>query len=137
MLRRFFVLSLTVIPSIVSWASAAEIVTPQTPPSATKDANTPEPAKPSPSDAKKHTILFFTARWCPSCVRMKSETLPNVRTPGHDLQIIDVDQNAQLMQSYGVQSIPTYIVLDGSGKAYRQGVGYRDVAQFVAFLNAR
>jgi len=89
------------------------------------------------AEAKKHIILFFTANWCPSCVRMKSQTLPNVSLPGHDLRVVDVDANPGLVQSYGVQSIPAYVVLDGLGRAYRQGVGFRDVAQFIDFLNGR
>lgn len=89
------------------------------------------------AEAKKHIIVFFTANWCPSCVRMKSQTLPNVSLPGHDLRVVDVDANPGLVQSYGVQSIPAYFVLDGLGRAYRQGVGFRDVAQFIDFLNGR
>jgi thioredoxin-related protein len=88
-------------------------------------------------DVKKHTILFFTASRCPSCVRMKTQTLPRVDLPGHDLQMVDVDANPGLAQSYGVQSLPTYVVLDGLGRAYRQGVGFRDVVQFIDFLNSR
>jgi thiol-disulfide isomerase/thioredoxin len=87
--------------------------------------------------ARKHSILFFTASWCPACVQMKSKTLPFVSLPGHNLQIIDVDANPQLSDAYGVQSLPAYIVLDATGRAYRHGVGYRDVRQFVDFLNPR
>lgn len=86
---------------------------------------------------KKHSILFFTASWCPACVQMKSKTLPYVLLPGHDLQVVDVDANPQLSQTYGIQSLPAYIVLDGTGRAYRHGVGYRDVHQFIDFLNLK
>jgi thioredoxin-like negative regulator of GroEL len=68
---------------------------------------------------------------------MKSQTLPYVSLPGHELRIVDVDAEPQLGQSYGVQSLPAYVVLDGVGRAYRHGVGFRDVAQFVDFLNAK
>lgn len=87
--------------------------------------------------AKKHSILFFTASWCPACIQMKSQTLPNVSLPGHDLRVIDADANPQLMQAYGVQSLPSYVVLDGMGRAYKHGVGYRNVRQFVDFLNPK
>ena len=109
-------------------------------PSLTTTAVMAEPAtRPDASvaEAKKHTIVFFTANWCPSCVRMKVETLPNVDLPGHDLRVVDVDANPGLVESYGVQSIPAYFVLDGFGRVYRQGVGFRDVMQFVNFLNGR
>lgn len=96
-----------------------------------KKADTPK------AEAAKHVILFFTANRCPSCVRMKSETLPNVALPGHDLRMIDVDVNAAYAQAFGIQSIPAYVVLDGAGRAYRHGVGFRDVAQFIAFLNGQ
>jgi thiol-disulfide isomerase/thioredoxin len=87
--------------------------------------------------AKKHTILFFTASWCPACLRMKVETLPGVLLPGHDLRLIDTDTNPQLAAAYGVQSLPAYVVLDSLGRAYRHGVGFRDVQEFVSFLNGR
>jgi thiol-disulfide isomerase/thioredoxin len=99
-------------------------------------AAAPKPATPA-VDAKRHSILFFTASWCPACLQMKSQTLPYVSLPGHDLKVIDVDQNPQLGQSYGVQSLPAYVVLDGLGRAYKHGVGFRDVRQFVDFLNGR
>lgn len=87
--------------------------------------------------SRRHAILFFTASWCPACVRMKSQTLPFVSLPGHNLQVIDVDQNPQLGQSYGVSSLPAYVVIDSVGRAYKHGVGFRDVRQFVDFLNGR
>lgn len=100
-------------------------------------AEAPRPATVATSPAKKHTILFFTASWCPACLRMKAETLPGVLLPGHDLQLIDTDANPQLAAAYGVQSLPAYVVLDSVGRAYRHGVGFRDVQQFVSFLNGR
>lgn len=100
-------------------------------------AETAEPPEARQAEVKKHTILFFTAQRCPSCVRMKSQTLPNIAFPGHDLRVIDVDANPGLVQAYGVRSIPAYFVLDGLGRAYRQGVGFRDVTQFIDFLNGR
>lgn len=86
---------------------------------------------------KKHSILFFTASWCPACIQMKAQTLPYVSLPGHDLRVIDADSNPQLLQAYGIQSLPSYVVLDAKGRAYKQGVGYRDVRQFIDFLNPR
>jgi thiol:disulfide interchange protein len=116
---------------------------PAQPPARTAPTQTAATAAPAPKptplvvDARKHTILFFTAAWCPACLRMKAQTLPNVLLPGHDLRIIDFDQYPQLTKSYGVEGLPAYIVLDGLGRAYRTGVGFRDVRQFVDFLNAR
>lgn len=101
-----------------------------------RDTAALKPAMPQP-DAKRHAILFFTASWCPACLRMKAQTLPFVSLPGHELRVIDVDQNPQLGQSYGVQSLPAYVVLDGVGRAYKHGVGFRDVRQFIDFLNGR
>ena len=83
----------------------------------------------------KHTILFFTATWCPPCHQMKAETLSNVSLPGHELRIIDVDRDSRLGASYGISSIPAYVVLNGKGQVYRRGEGFRDVPQFVRFLN--
>src|SRR5215204_4281748 len=36
-----------------------------------------QPVAPKPAAVpRRHAILFFTASWCPACLRMKSETLP-------------------------------------------------------------
>ena len=86
---------------------------------------------------KKHSILFFTASWCPACIQMKSKTLPKVLLPGHNLQIIDVDANPQLSDAYGIKTLPAYVVLDGKGRAYKHGVGFRDVHQFIDFLSPK
>jgi len=89
------------------------------------------------SNSAKHAILFFTASWCPSCVKMKSQTLPKVLLPGHELKIIDVDANPQLSDSYQIHTLPAYVVLDSAGRAYRHGVGFRNVRQFIDFLNVK
>lgn len=84
---------------------------------------------------KKHTILYFGATWCAPCRRMKAETLPNVSLPGHVLKVFDIDADPFTADSYGIDEIPAYVVLDGEGRPYRKGSGYRNVAQFVRFLN--
>jgi len=89
---------------------------------------------PAPA-AKKHQILFFSASWCGPCYRMKTETIPRVAIPGHTLKYIDTDADPYTANSYGVTELPTYVVLDGDGKPYRRGSGFRGVDQWIRFLN--
>lgn len=73
-------------------------------------------------DVSNHQILLFTASWCPACVQMKTNEFPALKEKNWDIgsdksnhiRVIDVDQHQDLSDKYGVQSLPTLIlVIDG------------------------
>ena len=70
------------------------------------------------------TIYYFTADWCQPCKRTRPivEELNREQTEA-GFQIIDVDDNPELVKSFSIQSVPTFILID-NGKEI--GGHYRD-----------
>lgn len=57
-------------------------------------------------------VIYFTAPWCGPC-RVFGPTLSRVTTElGIGLVKVNVDDHADLAEEFGVQSIPTVIVMD-------------------------
>ena len=66
------------------------------------------------------TIYYFTADWCQPCKRTRPivEELNREQTEA-GFQIIDVDDNPELVKSFSVQSVPTFILFDGEKEVIR------------------
>lgn len=82
--------------------------------------------------------IYFGAIWCPGCVWMYQNTLPDLQDEGWrfgkgdnlHVQIVDADADTYgLMQKYGVTSLPTTIILD-NGKEIDRMVGAINASQF-------
>ncbi len=72
-----------------------------------------------PAKAKgKPQVLEFSATWCGPCQRQKPIYEEAIKKYGDriDMQSIDVDENRELTDRYHVESIPTFIFIDGYGK---------------------
>jgi thiol-disulfide isomerase/thioredoxin len=90
-----------------------------------KDAN----GKPAPLKPLKRRVLVFKAEWCGACQQL-STAWPSLRkvrwrvgTKDTDhFQLIDVDQHRNIMNKYGVNSLPTVILVEGDKVLDRRGV---------------
>ena len=71
----------------------------------------------------KITIVDFWAEWCGPC-RTQLPILENFASKNEDAQVvkINVDENSELAQKYGVRSIPTMIYFK-EGKVQHKAVG--------------
>lgn len=71
----------------------------------------PVPPKPTPKPvpAPRVRVLAFTATWCGPCQRSKP-FLAEIKASGVDVQIVDIDEQPDLSQQYGVTSVPTFFV---------------------------
>jgi len=65
-------------------------------------------------------VLYFTAEWCGPCKR----TRPLVEELNKDqsetrFYIIDVDNEIEMAQDFGIQSVPTFVVMRDNEEVHR------------------
>lgn len=82
-------------------------------------------------------VLDFSATWCPPCRQMKPEFESVERKYASRVRFvtIDVDDNEALAREYGIQSIPTIVYIDKSGKEAGRSTGYRSRVEIEDDLN--
>jgi len=79
-------------------------------------------------------ILDFYADWCAPC-RMIGPVLEQITEENPDIKIVkvDVDNNMELAQRYGVRGIPALFVLK-NGKTVAQRAGFMPKAALVDWV---
>ncbi len=85
-------------------------------------------------NSDKTVLLDFYADWCGPC-RMVSPIVDEIaaENPQYFVGKINVDEQPELAQAFGVSSIPMLAVLK-QGKMVNQSVGARPKAQILAML---
>ena len=64
-------------------------------------------------------VLYFTATWCGPCKMFKPTVQAVSAELGVGINYIDVDQQQDLAQQYGISSVPTIIVESNGSVVYR------------------
>ena len=85
--------------------------------------------------AKKHLLVNFYADWCHYCKKLEADTFPNreVAALVNEEFIpvrINVDRDRAAAERYGVQGLPTTLVVDSKGKEVGRIVGYLGPEEF-------
>lgn len=85
--------------------------------------------------SEKPVLVDFNATWCGPC-RMLKPTLDQIAAERPDVKIvgIDVDENMDLAQEYGVFSIPCLVLFRDGGEADRS-VGLAPKEAVLALLD--
>lgn len=78
-------------------------------------------------------ILKFSASWCGPC-KMLSNTVAAVKDHiPYPVEEIDIDENTELAQKYGIRGVPTMIIVDGVREIKRK-IGVMTPAELKAFV---
>ncbi len=84
------------------------------------------------------TILIFTAKWCPACVKMEQTVWPKVDTTGYKVYKVDIDEVENATRDYKIHTIPTVIIgkeSDGKfteSKRHAQSMTLEETKKFLA-----
>ena len=86
------------------------------------------------TNGKSVVLLDFYADWCGPC-RMVAPIIEEIAAERADVTVgkINVDDEPELAEAFGVVSIPTLVVLK-DGKVTNQSAGARPKAQILAML---
>jgi thiol-disulfide isomerase/thioredoxin len=77
-------------------------------------------------------VLYFTAEWCNPCQRTKPIAEELKREGVIDFLFIDADTEIELLEKFGIKSIPTYILIENGLEVDRMN-GAKTKDEFLKF----
>jgi thiol-disulfide isomerase/thioredoxin len=80
-------------------------------------------------------LLDFHADWCGPCRQVRPAVEQLIRK-GYPVKSIDIDKTPNVAERYGIQGVPTFIVVDGSGRELDRTSGPQPAADLARFYLA-
>ena len=77
-------------------------------------------------------VLYFTADWCNPCQRTRPVADELKREGVIDFLFIDADTEIELLERFGIKSIPTYILIEDGLEVDRMN-GAKTKDEFLKF----
>ena len=79
-------------------------------------------------------VLYFTAEWCNPCQRTRP-VAEELNSEGIiNFQFIDADSEIDMINKFGIKSVPTYILIK-NGKEVKRMNGAKTREQFLEFIS--
>jgi thiol-disulfide isomerase/thioredoxin len=79
-------------------------------------------------------VLYFTAEWCNPCQRTRPVAEELKRDGIIDFVFVDADTEIELLEKFGIRSIPTYILIEDGIEVKRMN-GAKTRQEFLDFIN--
>lgn len=86
--------------------------------------------------APGRTVLFFHAKWCPSCRSADKAFQAEAASLPVDVNLLKVDYDSQsdLKKKYGVTGQTTFVWVDAKGNSLKKWMGSQSVAEVLGQL---
>jgi len=79
-------------------------------------------------------VLYFTAEWCNPCQRTRPIAEELKKDGVIDFIFVDADTEIELLEKFGIRSVPTYVLLE-DGREVKRMSGAKTREEFLDFIN--
>jgi thiol-disulfide isomerase/thioredoxin len=79
-------------------------------------------------------VLYFTAEWCNPCQRTRPIAEELKKDGIVDFIFVDADTEIELLEKFGIRSVPTYVLLE-DGREVKRMNGAKTRQEFLDFVN--
>ena len=79
-------------------------------------------------------VLYFTAEWCNPCQRTRPVAEELRRDGLIDFIFVDADTEIELLEQFGIKSVPTYVLIK-DGLEIKRMSGAKNREDFLDFVN--